>query len=130
MKNLRDYFECQRCGACCTHIGLPNDFEAVIKIAAFLNRTSADIINQYYGALIPTGKQSDSDTNKRTPCPFLQSSNEKCSCEIYPVRPYGCKLYPIKTTFGRQDSDCPAWILATKQMNTDQKDTITILDPQ
>lgn len=41
-----------------------------------------------------------------SPCPFL---TDKDDCEIYPVRPFACRLYPLKTKFGTGGVVCPAF---------------------
>lgn len=100
-------FECQRCGKCCVEIGLPYDPESIYKIAEFLHLHVDHVIAKYYGRITQAPKGWVSQDHKRTPCPFLNSDGDRKSCKIYPVRPWGCELYPFETDFGRQDVDCP-----------------------
>jgi len=102
------YFKCQRCGKCCTEIGLPYDPESIFKIAEFFELEVDQVIEKYYGKIVEYGKTWESEDAKRTPCQFLRSDVDLKSCAIYSVRPSGCRLYPIDTDFGRQGVDCTA----------------------
>jgi len=37
---------------------------------------------------------------KRTPCPSLVSDGAEKGCAIYPVKPKGCRAFPIETRLG------------------------------
>lgn len=93
---LKRPFECQRCGRCCTRLGLPwPRILGRLKIMAdFLKMSEEDLITRYYGDLITkNGKRSVRFDRKRTtPCPFL---GEDKTCQIYTVRPTECHLYPF-----------------------------------
>jgi len=68
---------------------------------------SEDFVIRYYEDIIyrKNGKIFiRPDQTRRKPCPFL---GEDKNCQIYPVRPNGCKAYPIDTDFGRCGVDCP-----------------------
>ncbi len=118
---LWKYFACQRCGKCCCQIGLPYDPQSCFNMADFLNISVKQVIEKYYGTLSLDGLGWDSDDSKRTPCPFLKTIDGHFSCEIYSIRPDGCKLYPIDTDFGRNGIDCPAWKIAFMKLKKDQK---------
>ncbi|OGW51224.1 MAG: hypothetical protein A2Z50_08265 [Nitrospirae bacterium RBG_19FT_COMBO_42_15] len=120
MSRMWEYFQCQRCGACCTQIGLPYDGNSVFEIADFLKMPVDEVIKNYYGNITSDGWESDD--NKRTPCPFLKYSDDKYSCKIYSVRPPGCRLYPIDTNGGRQGITCPAWEIAFSKLKKEQKE--------
>jgi Fe-S-cluster containining protein len=100
-------FECQRCGKCCVEIGLPYDPKSIVEIAKFFNLKVGRVIEKYYGRITEDGKDWEPEGYKRTPCPFLGVDGDRKSCEIYKVRPGGCRLYPFDTDFGRQGVDCP-----------------------
>ena len=116
-----NYFHCQQCGACCTKIGLPYDAESCFQIAAFLKIPVEKIIETYYGNMTPDGLYWESVDSKRTPCPFLKNTNGKFFCDIYCVRPEGCRLYPIDTDGGRGGIDCPAWAIAYSKLRKAQE---------
>ncbi len=124
MNRMWKYFQCQRCGACCTQIGLPYDEESAFKIADFLKMPVDEVIKNYYGNMTSDGLEWESCDSKRTPCPFLKYSDEKFSCEIYSVRPLGCRLYPIDTDGGRQGIYCPAWEIAFLRLKKEQEDDL------
>ena len=107
-----NYFQCQQCGKCCEIIGLPYDPDSIYQIAVFLKMPVEKFIKNYY---------CESVDNKRTPCPFLKHIDGKCFCEIYSVRPEGCRLYPIDTDGGREDIDCPAWEIAYSKLKKEQE---------
>ena len=83
------FFECQRCGACCT--GEPGiiyiDDDDVLRIAQFLDLPASSFIKQY---LYPYGNGFS----------VLEDSTGKCllyedRCTVYPVRPGQCSTYPF-----------------------------------
>ena len=102
------YFKCQQCGKCCEEIGLAYDPYSLKEIANYLKISINELIETYYGKFTTDGKYFEPDDNKRTPCPFLKSEESMKFCAIYPVRPEGCRLYPLETDFGRDGVDCPA----------------------
>lgn len=92
------YFECKRCGCCCTGIDLPYDPKSRFEIADYLGLTLKETIEKYYGRITKDGKYIEFQSHKRNPCPFLSSDSQKQkSCKIYPVRPYGCRGFPFDT---------------------------------
>jgi Fe-S-cluster containining protein len=117
------YFHCQRCGSCCTQIGLPYDPEKIFEMANFLEMSVNDVIENYYGRLTPDSTQWVSNDSKRTPCPFLELSEGKYFCKIYSVRPNGCRLYPIDTDGGRGGVDCPGWQIAFSKLTAEQEES-------
>lgn len=99
-------FQCQRCGNCCSG-DLPYDNKRIRDIAAFLNITTDDLFNKYYGKIMPDGS-AEWDDSKRTPCPFGSYENNTHQCNIYSVRPEGCRLFPFGSDCGCAGVDCPA----------------------
>ena len=122
MNKLWKYFKCQQCGACCRIIGLPYDAESVFKMADFQKISTEEIIDTYYGKMSPDGLQWESEDSKRIPCPFLRKSEGKHFCNIYNVRPDGCRLYPIDTNGGRNGVACPAWEIAFSKLKKEQEE--------
>jgi len=108
-------FECQRCGRCCREIGLPCDPGRVFEIAKHLDISVREVIIRYYGHACADGNTWESDNDKRTPCPFLRDDGHTTTCTVYPVRPDGCRAYPLETDFGRQGVDCPAATMVHKR---------------
>ena len=119
-----NYFKCQRCGKCCEKLGLPYDPESVLKIADFLGITIEKLIEDYYGELIDDPKGWISQDKKRTPCPFLQSTDMNKACKIYEVRPEGCRLYPFNTDFGRCGVECPGAEIANDKWKDIHRDEL------
>jgi Fe-S-cluster containining protein len=83
-------FVCQKCGKCCREIGFPIGWQSFREIARFLKIPMEELL--VYIKL-----------NELKPCPFLK--NDLCS--IYPVRPGGCKLFPLLVEFKDQGIGCP-----------------------
>lgn len=99
------YFECKRCGYCCTGIDIPYDPKSIFEIAEYLGLAVNEAIDKYYGVITENGKYIEFQSHKRNPCPFLISdSQNKKSCTIYPVRPHACRDFPFDTT---GTLDCP-----------------------
>lgn len=125
-------FKCQRCGQCCEKSGLPWDPNNIQKISEFLKMDSEDLVTRYYGDIYWENSERFIrwDKTRRKPCPFL---GEDKNCQIYPVRPNGCKAYPIDTDFGRCGVDCPGMkILDAMDSSTEKSgdqplDTIDLL---
>ena len=92
---LKDFY-CQRCGRCCKRLGLPWPWppSKLNVMADYLKISKADLVNRYYGDIVTTeGKMSVRlDRKRTTPCPFLGTDGD---CQIYPVRPVECDLYPF-----------------------------------
>jgi Fe-S-cluster containining protein len=76
-------------------------------MAEFLKMNPENLVTRYYGEIgVENGERAVKlDRNRTTPCQFL---GEDKSCQVYPVRPDGCKAYPIQTDFGRFGINCPA----------------------
>ena len=118
-------FKCQRCGQCCRKSGLPWDPNNIQKMSEFLKMESEDLVTHYYEDIIywKNGKIFiRPDQTRRKPCPFLGEGN---NCQIYPVRPNGCKAYPIETDFGRCGVDCPAMKVIDEIESENEEDSAT-----
>ncbi|MFO7966911.1 MAG: YkgJ family cysteine cluster protein [Archaeoglobaceae archaeon] len=82
-------FVCQNCGRCCSQIGFPIGEAILPKIGNHLNITPEDVEERYL-------KTGDEDNGRvLAPCPFLKYN----MCSIYPVRPEGCKFFPLALDF-------------------------------
>ena len=83
------FFECQRCGACCT--GEPGiiyvDDHDVLRIARFLGLPVSGFIKQY---LYPLGNGYSIREDSNGKCLFYEDR-----CTVYPVRPGQCSTYPF-----------------------------------
>jgi Fe-S-cluster containining protein len=105
---LKRPFECQRCGRCCRRLGVPwpRFVRDLIKMAEFLKINEEAVVIQYYGDFITKdGKPFVRIDRKRTtPCPFLGEDN---TCQIYPVRPAECHLYPLNIKLGMESPRPP-----------------------
>lgn len=113
-----ELFNCQRCGICCNGIELPYDPDNLPQLAEFLGITGQDVIEKYYGQLSADGRELIFDRDKREPCPFIAKEMDGGSiCNIYPVRPEGCRLYPFDTMGGL---DCPAARVVYEQLRQEQ----------
>jgi hypothetical protein len=91
-------------------------------MSEFLKMESEDFVTQYYEDIIyrKNGKIFiRPDQTRRKPCPFL---GEDKNCKIYPVRPMGCKAYPIDTHLGRCGVDCPARKIIDEMDSEEEKD--------
>jgi Fe-S-cluster containining protein len=56
-------------------------------------------MDKYYGRMAYDGKGWELDDRKRTPCPFIGTDSDgRIACDIYPVRPLNCELFPFETT--------------------------------
>jgi Fe-S-cluster containining protein len=92
---LKRPFECQRCGRCCTRLGLPwpRILSKLGEMAEFLKINEEDLVTRYYGDVVTmNGKRVlRFDRKRTTPCPFLGDR----TCTIYPVRPVECGTYPF-----------------------------------
>ena len=111
-------FNCQRCGKCCEG-DLPWDPSRHKEIAAFLNITTDDLFNTYYGKISPNGRVELYDS-KRAPCPFYKSEHNVNKCTIYPVRPEGCRLFPFDSDGGCAGVDCSAAKIAYEIVRKEQ----------
>lgn len=126
-QNRWSLFKCQRCGQCCEKSGLPWDPNNIQKISEFLKMDSEDFVTRYYEDIIyrKNGKIFiRPDQTRRKPCPFL---GEDKNCQIYPVRPNGCKAYPIETDFGRCGVDCPGMKIID-EMDLDHNEEDYVMD--
>jgi len=86
---------------------LPYDPARMQDIADFLQISMTQLIKKYYGKLSDDGKFIELDDDLRSPCPFFSMDNNRSSCDIYSVRPDGCRLFPFETDFGTAGVDCP-----------------------
>lgn len=119
--NPWSYFKCQCCGQCCEKSGLPWDPDNIEKMAEFLKMDLKELVTQYYGDIYWNNGERFIrwDETRRKPCPFL---GEDKNCKIYPVRPMGCKAYPIDTHLGRCGVDCPAMKIVDEMDSQEDKD--------
>jgi Fe-S-cluster containining protein len=98
-------FACQRCARCCQQLGI--DLSAIDKqqVSDYLGLDWTQIEALY---LRKRGQGSSPNPHKwirrSSPCPFVSSQG---SCTIYPVRPNGCRSYPVYTLLGPEAVDCP-----------------------
>jgi len=90
-------------------------------MAGFLNISVTELIEKCYGKLSENRKQIVLDENKRKPCPFLKGTDPIYFCEIYPVRPEGCELFPMETDGGRADIDCQAGAIAILKLKEEEE---------
>ncbi len=83
-------FVCQSCGRCCSQIGFPIGEAILSKIGGYLDLTPEEVEERYL-------RIRDDEDNGRVlaPCPFLIYK----MCSIYPVRPEGCKFFPLAHDF-------------------------------
>ena len=114
------FFECQRCGKCCTEIGLPYDSRQIEEIAQFLGLTVDKVIERYYGRFSDDHRCWISENHKRTPCPFIMTISSGKACAIYPVRPNACRRFPFETDFDSAKIICPALKTALKKHQEEQ----------
>ena len=100
-------FKCQMCGQCCEKLELPWHADNIGRMAEFLKMDEEELVTRYYGDIYwENGERYIRwDESRRKPCAFL---GEDKKCKIYPVRPEGCRAYPIDTNLGRNGVDCPA----------------------
>lgn len=109
LQNLRAWYICARCGACCKwpgEVGLTT--EDISRIAKFLKLEEKTFIEQY----TQIGYYRTRLVLKESPdgaCIFLEENR----CKIYPVRPEQCKLFPNGWHIPNLSSYCKAkveWI--------------------
>ncbi len=90
-------FKCTRQGKCCK--GGPNvslTVFDVIRIAKYLNKHWSDLIPTYIKVIIADMVPFLSLRGIRDECIFLRHNDDgTVFCEIYPVRPMRCRLYPL-----------------------------------
>jgi uncharacterized protein len=83
------FFECQRCGCCCT--GAPGTIYVgpaeMPSVAAYLNLSAAQFIQTY---LYPFKDAFSIREDDRGNCLFFEKG-----CRIYPVRPVQCRSFPF-----------------------------------
>ena len=99
-------FLCQRCGRCCQQLGVSPASVDIKGIADYLEVECEEVSARYLAkAVTPKEVAEGYEWMKRwQPCPFLASEAE---CLIYPVRPSGCRSYPVYTLLGPEGVDCP-----------------------
>jgi hypothetical protein len=92
-------------------------------MAEFLNMDEEQLVTLYYGDIYwESGERFIRwDKSRRRPCPFLEEDKK---CKIYPVRPEGCKAYPIDTNFGRYGVDCPAMKIIEAMDSEEEEDSL------
>ena len=103
-------FICHRCGRCCQAPFPRCVVYGIEQIANYLGMPAEDAFDQYFSGLVKrnvtAGKQDLEflDACEAAPCPFLSSGR---SCDVYPDRPEGCRLYPLATDGGAAGVTCP-----------------------
>lgn len=109
-------FICRRCGRCCRQLGVRTSSLDVEAIAAHLGLAPEEVARRYLdGATAPGGDQGRYGWMARSsPCPFLSPQAE---CSIYPVRPSGCRSYPLYTLLGPEGVDCPGMALVQRMVS-------------
>lgn len=107
-------FICRRCGRCCEAPVPRCVFYAIHEIGAFLGMSSEDVLEMRFSGIarkiVTDGREEIEllDAWQSSPCPFLSPSKD--CCEVYTVRPEGCRLYPLNTDGGANDVRCPGYI--------------------
>lgn len=113
-------FVCRHCGKCCRKLGTTWKASDIKRAATYLEISPRTFVEEYLGHTLDTMDKEvlfkyEIDSTKTQPCPFLTANNE---CTIYPVRPYGCQMYPLLNEGGARIT-CPAY--------EHLKDAITIM---
>lgn len=123
------FFNCRRCGKCCTEITnidlVPQDIQ---KIASFLHENESKIIEQFTVPTTIPGLRRIRDQ----PCPFYDL--EAFGCKIYPARPICCRMYPFLTADAAGQfvnlSHCPSGMEAFVEfMKSDLARTLMVGSP-
>ena len=90
-------FKCTRKGQCCK--GGPNvalTVFDVVRIARYLNKHWSELIPTYIKVIIADMVPFMSLRGIRDECIFLRHNEDgTVYCEVYPVRPMRCRLYPL-----------------------------------
>ncbi len=89
-------FKCTRKAYCCR--GGPNvslTVHDLIRIAKYLKKDWKELIPTYVKVIVADFVPFLTLRGIRDECIFLRKGKEGYECEIYPVRPMRCKLYPI-----------------------------------
>ncbi|MBI4283374.1 MAG: YkgJ family cysteine cluster protein [Chloroflexi bacterium] len=106
-------FLCQRSGSCCQQLGVSPTSLDIESIADYLGLEEEEVSARYLAKAASSKEVGEGyEWMKRwQPCPFLVPPAE---CLIYPVRPSGCRSYPVYTLLGPEDVDCPGFELMQK----------------
>lgn len=110
-------FTCTQCGNCCT--GAPGyvwiSDEEVHRLADFLKQPWREVVRKYCRRI--DGKLSLKERrNHRAQydCVFLEDSDGRRGCSVYPVRPLQCRTWPFwdgnlasKRAWSRAGETCP-----------------------
>lgn len=94
--NSKFRFKCTRKANCCR--GGPNvslTVFDVIRIAKYLGKHWSEIIPTYVKVIIADVVPFLALRGIRNECVFLRKGENGYECEIYPVRPMRCRLYPL-----------------------------------
>ncbi|GAA0551393.1 YkgJ family cysteine cluster protein [Chitinophaga japonensis] len=78
--------DCTRCGNCCRSLMVNITPEEVTRLAAYLNRPEADVMEQY----VETGANNSHMVMNAIPCHFLTNN----CCSIYEQRFAECREFP------------------------------------
>lgn len=90
--------KCNNCGDCCRGRGdiflTPLN---VFQISQFLGISQQTLINRYCKRI---GKLEVCLTSKgeENECIFLKNNGNKTACDIYPIRPMACYLFPLSAS--------------------------------
>jgi len=109
-------FVCQRCARCCRELGVSPPSLDRKRIADYLKLDWEAVSARYLSkAILSKNDSGRYEWMKRwSPCPFLSPEGE---CIIYPVRPRGCRTYPVYTLLGPESVDCPGMRLMQKAVS-------------
>jgi len=103
-RSERILHECIACGACChLKVNLGNDdVERILRYSG--QKGLSDVVMEKRGSRYWLKRDSGE-------CCFLAYSEDKPRCQIYPIRPIACRLYPLIPTGERLKADplCPGF---------------------
>jgi len=107
-------FVCHRCGKCCREVPVSPRSINPFKVAKYFGTSVEEVISKYFGEIVSVSKDGIQIrlTKPWKPCPFLKGNE----CSIYPIRPYPCICFPVKTDFGDCEIGCPGKLEAMRAM--------------
>jgi Fe-S-cluster containining protein len=103
-------FVCHRCGRCCEAPAPWRIASGTGAIADHLGVTVKELVRARFGGMAQIVNHDGHEMIERLagwenhPCPFLTQDKR---CEVYAVRPDGCRLFPLHTDFGPCGTECP-----------------------
>ena len=91
-ENHRFSFECDQCGKCCHGADIPLTPYDILKIADYYGMSAREFLMDFtYWAIAPPSGIPLVFLKTKPSCPF----NNKGLCNIYQVRPFLCRSYPV-----------------------------------